>query len=132
MGAAGFGGACADLRQTNFLRLESDDGEAQAAIDHALNLVGAPLAQALVKNYSGEALRTQLDKLSNPLRRLVVRHPKASQWLEAALQDQALPNDRVSATDKAVFLKKIVSLRGSRATNQVVKEFWCTCRGLVS
>lgn len=61
-----------------------------------------------------------------------MRHPMASQWLASALQDPSLSSERVSPADKAVFLKKITSLRGARATNQVVKDFWCANRGLIS
>ncbi|RNJ55254.1 hypothetical protein D7B24_008867 [Verticillium nonalfalfae] len=31
--------------------------------------------------------------------------------------------------DREAFLKKVISLRGSRATNQVVREFWLAARG---
>lgn len=38
----------------------------------------------------------------------------------------------VSETDKRVFLKKIIALRGGKQTNIVVREFWAKCKGTVS
>jgi hypothetical protein len=82
-----------------------------------------------MRNIGGEASRSDLDKLSDPLKKLIVKHVHASKWLEAALNDPGFPSDKVSTEEKALFVKKLVSLRGSRATNQVVRDFWLACRG---
>jgi hypothetical protein len=67
--------------------------------------------------------------LSEPLKKLVVRYPMAKSWLEAGLAHETFPSDKLSPQDKSVFVKKVISLRGARATNQVVRDFWQSARG---
>jgi hypothetical protein len=66
------------------------------------------LAQALVYNIGGHAARSELDKLSEPVKKLVVRQVNAKAWLEAALLDPSFPSDKVSEKDKQFFLQKII------------------------
>ena len=108
--------------------------------------LGPLLAKIIAQNIGGQASRSELDKLSEPLKKLVVRYPKAKAWLESGLNDPSFPSDKVSATDKSIFVKKVIryatinicsanitneksSLRGSGVTNQVVRDFWLSCRG---
>ncbi|KAK7934986.1 hypothetical protein PG985_000481 [Apiospora marii] len=114
---------------TSFITLKSDDEGTQRTIEGAMNQFGPTLAQSLIQNIGGNAARSELDKLSDPLKKLVFQNVHARQWLEAALNDDSFPSDKVTLADRSMFLKKITSLRGSRATNQVVKEFWVSCRG---
>ncbi|KAI1189881.1 armadillo-type protein [Nemania serpens] len=114
---------------TTFITAKSDDSEVQATLNDAMSHFGPQLSQSLIQNIGGRAARSDLDRLSDPLRKLIVQHVHASKWLEAALNDPSFPSDKVSAQDKALFLKKLVSLRGGRPTNQVVRDFWLACRG---
>jgi hypothetical protein len=66
------------------------------------------LAQALIYNIGGHAARSELDKLSEPVKKLVVRQVNARTWLEAALLDPSFPSDIVSDKDKQFFLQKIM------------------------
>ena len=38
----------------------------------------------------------------------------------------------IDGRERRMFLAKVMSLRGNRQTNVVVKEFWATCKGTVS
>ncbi|CAJ2505947.1 Uu.00g000770.m01.CDS01 [Anthostomella pinea] len=114
---------------TTFITAKSDDQNTQATLNIAMSHLGPQLCQCLVQNIGGRASRSELDKLSDPLKKLVVQHVHAQKWLEAALNDPAFPSDKVSTGEKALFLKKVMSLRGARATNQVVRDFWLACRG---
>ncbi|KAI0860991.1 armadillo-type protein [Xylaria cubensis] len=114
---------------TTFITAKSDDPNVQTALNDAMSHLGPLLSQSLIQNIGGRASRSELDKLSEPLKKLVVQHVHASKWLEAALNDPSFPSDKVSSQDKALFLKKLISLRGGRATNHVVREFWVACRG---
>lgn len=106
------------------------------------------LAQALVYNIGGYAARSEVDKLADPLKKLMFRQAHAKKWFEGALMADNFPSDKVSASDKKVFLQKIVkydpspkaierdgvinvccSLRGAKGTNLVVRDFWLACRG---
>lgn len=92
--------------------------------------LGPAISRSLVQNIGGQAARSQLDKLSDPFKRLVVQHVNSRHWLEAALHDPSFPSGKATAADKSTFLRKVVSLRGQRGTNQVVKEFWALNRGI--
>ncbi|KAI3336562.1 armadillo-type protein [Xylariaceae sp. AK1471] len=114
---------------TAFITAKSDDQNVQTTLNDALAHFGPQLSQSLMQNIGGKASRSDLDKLSDPLKKLIVQHVHASKWLEAALDDPSFPSDKVSTEEKALFVKKLVSLRGGRATNQVVRDFWLACRG---
>ncbi|KAM5353749.1 hypothetical protein ACJ41O_000399 [Fusarium nematophilum] len=112
-----------------FIGIRCDAQELNDVAQQAMQMLGPLLSQSLARNIGGNASRSELDKLSEPLKKLVVRYPMAKNWLESGLAHESFPSTRVSAEDKALFLKKIISLRGARATNQVVREFWLSARG---
>lgn len=109
--------------------MKAGDPNTQAALGSALTHVGPALCQSLMQNVGGSAARSELDKLCDPIKKLITGTVHARQWLEAALTDPTFPSDKVGAKEKDLFLKKIIALRGQRATNQVVREFWLECRG---
>lgn len=90
-----------------FVSIKSDDASVQAGFSNALEHLGPLLTRSLVQNIGGNASRSELDKLSDPLKKLVVQHPRAKQWLEAALLDPSFPSTKVTAGDKLTFVKKI-------------------------
>lgn len=112
------------------MTLRPEDPAVQANFAIAVEHLGPALARSLIYNVGGNASRSELDKLSEPLKKLVIQHPRSKDWLEAALFDPSFPGSEASQQDKSMFLKKILSLRGARQTNTVVKDFWMTCRGI--
>ncbi|KZL75180.1 importin 13 [Colletotrichum incanum] len=120
--------AAADFWAT-FMTLKPTDQGTQETIDHAIAQLGPLLAQSIIRNIGGNASRSELDRLSEPLKKMVNHHAKARVWLEQALHDSAFPSQQVSGDEKAMFLKKIINLRGARGTNQVVRDFWLAARG---
>ena len=73
-----------------------------------MNHLGPMVAQTLIRNIGGNASRSELDKLSDPLKKLVVSNVSAQKWLEQALFDENFPSTQVTAEDKMTFLKKVV------------------------
>ncbi|KAI2642789.1 armadillo-type protein [Xylaria nigripes] len=114
---------------TTFITVKSDDQNVQNTLNEAMSHFGPRLSRSLMHNIGGKASRSDLDRLSDPLKKLIVQHVHASKWLEAALNSPDFPSEKVSSQDKALFIKKLVSLRGGRATNQIVRDFWLACRG---
>ncbi|KAF4504396.1 hypothetical protein G6O67_008335 [Ophiocordyceps sinensis] len=97
-------GAAAEF-WTTFVGLKSDDPKLQEAIKGVMEALGPLLTQSLARNIGGNASRSELDKLSEPVKKLV------------------------SSEQKTLFVTKLISLRGSRATNQVIRDFWLSARG---
>jgi hypothetical protein len=91
-----------------FVAIKSDDAPVQAGFSNALEHLGPLLTRSLAQNIGGNASRSELDKLSDPLKKLVVQHPRVKQWLEAALLDPSFPSTKVTAEDKSMFVKKVI------------------------
>jgi hypothetical protein len=94
--------------QATFISLPSQDLPLQTLIDNALQHLGPLLTQALIYNIGGHAARSELDKLSDPVKKLVVRQVNSKRWFEAALFGESFPSDKVGEGEKRVFLQKIV------------------------
>ena len=69
---------------------------------------GPRLCHILVRQIGGEAARSQLDVLAEPLKRLVVAQLHAKQWLASALDSEGFPSKKVGPTEKRVWLQKIM------------------------
>lgn len=82
--------------------------DVQKATSQAMDTLGPMLCLSLIRNIGGNALRSELDKLSEPLKKLVVRYTMAKRWLEAALHHEHFPSSLISEEQKALFLKKII------------------------
>lgn len=70
--------------------------------------LGPLISQTLIQNIGGNAARSELDKLSDPLKKLVTSQMRSRQWLEQALFDQNFPSSQVGNEEKSTFLKKII------------------------
>ncbi|PNP40468.1 hypothetical protein TGAMA5MH_07465 [Trichoderma gamsii] len=114
---------------TAFVGTRAVDAGLQETFTRAMDTLGPLLTQSLARNLGGNALRSELDRLSEPLRKLVVNYPMSREWLQSGLDDPTFPSQRVTPEQKSLFVKKVISLRGARATNQVVRDFWLTARG---
>ncbi|KAG8420419.1 member of the karyopherin-beta [Metarhizium acridum] len=112
-----------------FITLKGGHPEASDAAEQAMGTLGPLLARSLARNIGGRASRSELDRLSEPIKRLVNCYPLAKEWLQNGLGHTSFPSSKVTEEQKALFVKKVVSLRGSRATNQVVRDFWLSARG---
>ncbi|KAB5558299.1 armadillo-type protein [Coniochaeta sp. 2T2.1] len=93
---------------TEILALRSEDPAVQASISGAMQHLGPLVSRSLIRNIGGDAMRSELDKLTEPLKKLVVQQPRAQSWLEAALVAEDFPSNKVSPEDKRMFLKKII------------------------
>jgi len=103
--------------------------DAQAHLDQLCQSIGPLLAPSVINQIGGNAARSELDFLAEPLMKMIFREPMAKKWIEAALFSVAFPSSRASETDKRKFLAQLSSLRGGKQTKVVVKEFWLLCRG---
>jgi hypothetical protein len=89
----------------------------------------------LLRLLGGECARSELDVLSEPLRKFVSKHTQLARSLlqEAVKDDVGVLTERaLAAVDlhgRLRFVGQVEALRGGRKTNEVVREFWVACRG---
>lgn len=95
----------------------------------------ARFTAVLLRLLSGECARSELDALSEPLRKFVNKHTQLARGLlQEAVKDDAgvLTGRALAAVDlqgRMRFVGQVEALRGGRKTNEVVREFWVACRG---
>lgn len=95
----------------------------------------ARFTAVLVRLLGGECARSELDALSEPLRKFVSKHTQLARGLlrEAVEDDAGVLTERaLGAMDLAGrmrFVGQVETVRGGRKTTEVVKEFWIACRG---
>ncbi|KAL9579114.1 MAG: hypothetical protein Q9203_006837 [Teloschistes exilis] len=100
-----------------------------AMVNWIIEQYGPQVIQVVIHNISGEAARSELETLADPLRKMVVDQTQAKQWISDALFSSSFPSPKVGVAEKRIWLQQVMNLRGGKKTNQVVKEFWMACRG---
>ena len=69
---------------------------------------GPQLCHILVRKIGGEAARSELDVLAEPLKKLIFAQPQAKLWLSDALSSKDFPSQKVGPTEKRIWLQKII------------------------
>ena len=77
-------------------------------VENALGEYGPLLGQALVRNIGGEAARSELDVLAEPLKKMVFSQPRAKMWLSDALFSDTFPSQIVGSVEKRMWLQKVL------------------------
>jgi hypothetical protein len=90
------------------MNLRTASPDTQEGCLHVMNTLGPLLGQSLARNIGGNASRSELDKLSEPIKRLVSHYPSAKDWLGAGLEDPSFPSSKVTSEEKALFVKKLI------------------------
>ena len=83
-------------------------GDFQALLDAAMQSYGPYLSERLVRNFTGEAARSDLDFLETPLMKLIVSQPKAKMWMGQALNAARVSIKYVGESEKRVWLQKVL------------------------
>ncbi|KAL2220041.1 nuclear transport receptor LGL2 [Thermoascus aurantiacus ATCC 26904] len=130
---------------TAFLNLAADTGrpdpdpdadpDKRHPVQDAIHECLAPLCHVLIHQIAGNCARSDLDHLSEVLKKVVFRHQGLARpyfhsalcSLDASVADQSrqLP----PKAERERFLAMVLAARGSRQTNQLVRSFWLRCRG---
>ncbi|MCJ1247252.1 hypothetical protein MMC30_004466 [Trapelia coarctata] len=91
----------------SFVQVQEQPAHIQPLVDAVMEEYGPRLAYVLIKGIGGEAARSELDTLSEPLKKLVLKQPKARRWLTDALASDTFPGKSVGDTEKRVWLQKV-------------------------
>jgi hypothetical protein len=73
-----------------------------------MRTLGPMLSQALARNIGGQASRSELAKLSEPVKKLVSCYPQSKNWLETAFEDPEASGPNVTREDRSLFVKKLI------------------------
>lgn len=69
---------------------------------------GPQVIQVVIHNISGEAARSELETLADPLRKMVVDQTQAKQWISDALFSSSFPSPKVGVAEKRVWLQQVM------------------------
>ncbi|MBE3047089.1 hypothetical protein IMZ48_32110 [Candidatus Bathyarchaeota archaeon] len=82
--------------------------EYQELMNQAMGEMGPEVTLSLIRNIGGNASRSELDKVTDPLKKLASSHPSAQSWIQAALFHPSFPSQNVSEKEKMMFLRKVI------------------------
>lgn len=126
---------------TNFVDLTdpsnmiSVDPIAVSNLTSLLETYSTAILALIIHLLAGECARSELESLSETLRKFVQRQPmRAKHTLLEAIKPESgvLTAKALEATkpeQRARFISQVEGLRGAKKTNEIVKEFWTNCRG---
>lgn len=82
--------------------------EYQELMNQAMAEMGPSVTLSLIRNVGGNSSRSELDKLTDPLKKLASSHPSAQSWIQTALFHPSFPSKNVSDKEKTMFLRKVI------------------------
>lgn len=122
-----------------FAELSGPDGvlepEIQARIQRAIHEYGPRILGLVLRLICGECARSELESITDTLKRFIQKQSMITKQVlrEAVEEDRGILSEKaLKATtidQRKRFLAQLESLRGSRKTNDIVKDFWIACRG---
>lgn len=80
----------------------------QDSVTSIMEMLGPMLCQALAKNIGGYASRSELGKLSEPVKKLVSCYPQSREWLGTAFGTLESDSINTTAEERSLFVKKII------------------------
>lgn len=77
-------------------------------VDGVMMEYGPLLSLALMRNIGGEAARSELDVIAEPLKKMVFKNPHSKAWLNDALFSDTFPSQSVGPEEKRIWLQKVM------------------------
>ena len=106
--------------------------EAKQRLDQLMIRYGPELAKCLMFQIGGDAQRSELDFVCEPLKLLLLHQPSAKMWLQQGLANDAFPNPSITPDDRVRYLRQLAAAGSDgRKIKAVTKVFWAKCRGTV-
>ncbi|KIW17330.1 hypothetical protein PV08_04522 [Exophiala spinifera] len=104
-------------------------------ISRSLQSFGPRVLSMILRLLGGECARSEIESLTDALKKFILRQPMLSKLVlrEAVKQDAGVLSEKALQTttieQRNRFVAQIEGLRGGRKTNDIVKEFWISCKG---
>lgn len=107
--------------------------EIQSRIDQVNAVYGPKVVLVLTFQIGGQAQRSDLDFLCEPLKAMSLHQGQLRNWMVQALEDPRFPAANVDGAAKGRFLSQFMAARGDgRFIKEVVRSFWAACKGTVT
>lgn len=101
-------------------------------VGSALNNIGPIVMEILVSKISGDSARSELNSYADVIKQFMARRTMmATSLLENALLKH--PTSKVNKIDQNLrnrTFHQLVNLRGRKETNNIIKEYWLSARGI--
>lgn len=113
----------------------SNDPTATTVLHAFLNKYMLTILGSVLHLLAGECARSEIETLTETLRRFVLRQPMPTKRImqEAIKVESGVFTEKaLNATkpeQRARFIAQVEGLRGARKTNEIVREFWVSCKG---
>lgn len=111
------------------------DSKAQQNLHAVAERYTPRMVAALLRTVAGECARSELEAMSEQIRRYVHSQPMVFKTISReAMEDESavLASKALQTTtleQRLRFIAQVDGLRGGRKTNEVIREFWLACRG---
>lgn len=122
-----------------FAEVSGPDGipgqDGQVKVQRAIHEYGPRILGLVLRLIGGECARSELESVTDTLKRFIHRQGLVTKQVlrKAVEEEQGILSEKAlkatTADQRHRFLAQLESLRGSRKTNDIVKEFWIACRG---
>lgn len=106
--------------------------DVQQQMNQIMEMYGPRFVACLMRQIGGQAQRSDLDFLCEPLKALLLHQRNVQKWLQEGIASDSLQNPNVSSDDRQKFLRQLVAARGDgKKTKELARAFWAACRGTV-
>lgn len=106
--------------------------DVQQSMTQVLDAYGPRLAAALMRQFGGQAMRSDLEFLCEPLKALLLHQRQSQSWLQDGLASIIPANQAMGSEEKSKFLRQLAASRGDgRKMKELSREFWAVCHGTV-
>jgi hypothetical protein len=111
------------------------EGVAKQNVEAVAQEYNPRIIASILRLVAGDCARSETDILSDQIRRYVIAQPMAFKNIgkEAIKEESAVLSEKAlhatTLDQRTRFLAQVDTMRGSRKTNDVVRNFWVTCRG---
>ena len=78
------------------------------------------MTQIIVYDIAGDVPRSEIEALSEPLRKLAFAQSRAKQWISDALFSSTFPSSKITEAEKRVWLQQIIKYVRIRELSSIV------------
>lgn len=109
--------------------------EVRERIKEIMSAYGPKFTCSIISQIGGNALRSDLEFICEPLKALLLHQPGVQGWLQQAILGETFPavDANVGQQQRNLFFRQVIATRGDgNKIRNLVRQFWAACRGTVT